>query len=95
MPTYVHLINWTDQGIRNFKETVGRFEAAKAAIAQHDVSLFKQHAARSSGSGRLTATAPVSPRRTHHNIQPPLDLISRTGRPVRLKNGRSCDGATP
>ncbi len=40
MPTYVHLINWTDQGIRNFKETVGRFEAAKAAIAQHDVSLL-------------------------------------------------------
>lgn len=38
MPTYVHLINWTDLGVRNFKETVDRFEAAKAAIAQHDVS---------------------------------------------------------
>ncbi len=28
MPTYVSLINWTDQGIRNVKETVDR--AAKA-----------------------------------------------------------------
>ena len=24
MPTYVGLINWTDEGIRNFKETVDR-----------------------------------------------------------------------
>lgn len=28
MPTYVSLINWTDQGIRTFKETVARAEAA-------------------------------------------------------------------
>jgi hypothetical protein len=27
--------------------------------------------------------------RTHDNIQPRLDLIRRTGRPLRLKNGRS------
>jgi uncharacterized protein with GYD domain len=29
MPTYISLINWTDQGIRNSKETVDRANAAK------------------------------------------------------------------
>jgi uncharacterized protein with GYD domain len=29
MPTYISLVNWTDQGIRNFKETVARAEAAR------------------------------------------------------------------
>lgn len=28
MPTYISLINWTDQGVRNFKETVDRAKAA-------------------------------------------------------------------
>jgi uncharacterized protein with GYD domain len=32
MPTYVTLINWTDQGIKNFKDTVDRYEAAQEAI---------------------------------------------------------------
>jgi uncharacterized protein with GYD domain len=27
MPTYVTLINWTDQGVRNFKDSVDRYEA--------------------------------------------------------------------
>jgi uncharacterized protein with GYD domain len=30
MTTYISLINWTDQGIRNFSDTVQRAEAAKA-----------------------------------------------------------------
>jgi uncharacterized protein with GYD domain len=30
MPTYVQLINWTDQGIRGVKETARRAENAKA-----------------------------------------------------------------
>jgi uncharacterized protein with GYD domain len=29
MPTYISLINWTDQGIRGSKETVDRANAAK------------------------------------------------------------------
>jgi uncharacterized protein with GYD domain len=29
MPTYVSLINWTDQGIRAFKDTVDRAEAGQ------------------------------------------------------------------
>jgi uncharacterized protein with GYD domain len=28
MPTYVTLLNWTDQGIRNFKDTLDRERAA-------------------------------------------------------------------
>jgi len=31
MPSYVTLINWTDQGVRNFKDTVDRFDAAQRA----------------------------------------------------------------
>jgi uncharacterized protein with GYD domain len=30
MTTYISLINWTDQGIRNFSDTVQRAEDAKA-----------------------------------------------------------------
>jgi len=34
MPTYVTLINWTDQGVRNFKDTVDRYEAARDAMGE-------------------------------------------------------------
>lgn len=30
MPTYVVLINWTDQGVKSFKDTVDRYEKAQA-----------------------------------------------------------------
>ena len=32
MPSYLSLINWTDQGIRNVKDSPQRLEAAKQAI---------------------------------------------------------------
>lgn len=32
MPTYVTLLNWTDQGIRNIKESPARLDAAKEAF---------------------------------------------------------------
>ena len=32
MPTYITLINWTDQGIRNVKESPQRLDAVKKAI---------------------------------------------------------------
>jgi uncharacterized protein with GYD domain len=32
MATYITLMNWTDQGIRNFKETAERAKAASAAV---------------------------------------------------------------
>lgn len=34
MRTYISLINWTDQGIRNFRETVDRAEMAEKAAEQ-------------------------------------------------------------
>ena len=29
MPTYIALINWTDQGVRNFKDSVDRYGTAQ------------------------------------------------------------------
>ena len=34
MPSYVTLINWTDQGVRNFKESIDRYEAAAEALGK-------------------------------------------------------------
>ena len=33
MPTYITLISWTEQGIKNYADTVDRFEAAQKAAA--------------------------------------------------------------
>ena len=33
MPTYIELISWTDQGIRNIKEAPQRIDAFKKAVA--------------------------------------------------------------
>ena len=38
MPRYVTLINWTDQGVKNFKDSVDRYEAAQKAMGQGGVS---------------------------------------------------------
>jgi len=32
MPAYIALIDWTDQGVRNFKDSVDRYEAAESAF---------------------------------------------------------------
>ena len=32
MPKYVILLNWTDQGIANVKDTVNRYQAAKQLV---------------------------------------------------------------
>ncbi len=32
MPTYVVLMNWTDQGVRAARDTIDRYEAARAAL---------------------------------------------------------------
>jgi uncharacterized protein with GYD domain len=34
MPSYVSLISWTDQGVKNFKDTIDRYEAAQAAVGE-------------------------------------------------------------
>jgi uncharacterized protein with GYD domain len=38
VPTYIALMNWTDEGIRNFRDTVDRAEAAEAAFAATGVT---------------------------------------------------------
>jgi uncharacterized protein with GYD domain len=38
MPTYVTLINWTDQGVKGFKDTVDRYEAAQDVLSGMGVS---------------------------------------------------------
>jgi uncharacterized protein with GYD domain len=39
MPTYVTLFNWTDQGIRNVRDTVDRFERFAELAEKHGVRL--------------------------------------------------------
>ena len=39
MPTYVVLMNWTDQGIRTVKETVHRRDQADALAERHGVRI--------------------------------------------------------
>jgi uncharacterized protein with GYD domain len=43
MPTYVTLVNWTDQGIKNFKDTVSRGKEAEAAMAKLGVRFQSLH----------------------------------------------------
>jgi uncharacterized protein with GYD domain len=37
MPSYVALLNWTDQGMRTFNETVDRYEAAQSRFQEMGV----------------------------------------------------------
>jgi uncharacterized protein with GYD domain len=39
MPTYVGLINWTEQGVKNFKDTVDRYESARGQFEQMGVNI--------------------------------------------------------
>ncbi len=39
MPTYVVLMNWTDQGAKTAGDTVDRYEAAKDDLAQRGVTI--------------------------------------------------------
>jgi uncharacterized protein with GYD domain len=38
MATYIALINWTDQGVKNFKDTVDRAGSAEEAIGKFGAS---------------------------------------------------------
>ena len=37
MPTYISLVNWTDQGIRTVKDTLNRRGQAEALAEKHEV----------------------------------------------------------
>jgi len=39
MPTYVALMNWTDQGVRNVRDTVHRREQADALADKHGAKI--------------------------------------------------------
>jgi uncharacterized protein with GYD domain len=39
MPTYIALMNWTDQGIRNVKDTVQRRDQADSLAQKHGASI--------------------------------------------------------
>jgi uncharacterized protein with GYD domain len=39
MATYVLLINWTDQGVRNVRDTVDRYDRSTELANKHGVSL--------------------------------------------------------
>jgi uncharacterized protein with GYD domain len=39
MPTYISLINWTDQGVKNVRETVQRAGAGEELARKHGGSL--------------------------------------------------------
>jgi uncharacterized protein with GYD domain len=39
MPHYVLLMNWTDQGVKAYKDSVDRAEAARGALRERGVSL--------------------------------------------------------
>jgi uncharacterized protein with GYD domain len=41
MATYIMLVNWTEQGIRNVKDSPGRLDAAKQLCKKHGAE-FKQ-----------------------------------------------------
>ena len=34
MPTYVSLVSWTDQGVKNYRDTVARAESFRAMVHQ-------------------------------------------------------------
>jgi uncharacterized protein with GYD domain len=41
MPRYISLCNWTDQGVRNVKQTIERVDAAKQAAGKHGVKIIE------------------------------------------------------
>ena len=43
MPHYVMLMNWTDQGVKSFKDSVDRYEAARDALKAKGVNLTDIH----------------------------------------------------
>lgn len=38
MTTFISLVNWTDQGVRNVKDTIQRYERSEEVANKHGVS---------------------------------------------------------
>ena len=58
MAKYVMLVNWTDQGIRNVKDTVTRAKAARKAFEAHGVKMGEMNWTLGQYDMVLTAEAP-------------------------------------
>lgn len=58
MAKYVVLVNWTDQGIRNVKDTVIRAKAARKAFEAHGVKMGEMFWTLGQYDMVLTAEAP-------------------------------------
>jgi uncharacterized protein with GYD domain len=43
MPTYITLVNWTEQGVQGFKASVDRAEAAHDALASAGITFKELH----------------------------------------------------
>jgi uncharacterized protein with GYD domain len=43
MPTYVTLFNWTDQGVKSFKDSVDRAETAEEALGAAGITFNQLH----------------------------------------------------
>src|SRR3954470_4781496 len=43
MPTYITMLNWTDQGVRAYRDTAKRYEAFGAALDKLGVKLLDFH----------------------------------------------------
>jgi uncharacterized protein with GYD domain len=43
MPTYIALLDWTDQGVRNFKDSVDRYESARGQVERLGVRFTDIH----------------------------------------------------
>jgi uncharacterized protein with GYD domain len=55
MPTYVGLYTWTDQGIRNVKDTVKRVEEARAAFEKGGARVIAIYCTQGLALGAVTA----------------------------------------
>ena len=43
MPTYVALIDWTEQGVRNYEDSVDRYQAASSQLEALGVRFTEIH----------------------------------------------------
>jgi uncharacterized protein with GYD domain len=43
MPSYITLMNWTDQGVKVFKETIDRVDAAREALSPAGIKIKDVH----------------------------------------------------
>ena len=58
MPTYISLINWTDQGIRTVKDSPKRLDAAKKALKEMGAELKAFYMTQGSYDAALILQAP-------------------------------------